>query len=93
MSQLSTYPVADTPKFIDELSRVLKPKGITLLTLEKCSDGVDKEFYYRYEDKYLTVRHFHRCWGTRGLDEVRKRFNIVELDEDDNYYYVLATKY
>jgi len=39
-----------------------------------------------YENKYLTVGHFHRCWGTRGLNEVRKHFNIVELDKDDNYY-------
>ncbi len=85
-------PVADTSKFIDELSRVLKPKGVALLTLEKCCDGVDKEFYYRYENIHLTVRHFHRCWGTRGLNEVGKRFNIVELDEDNNYYYVLVTK-
>ena len=35
-------PVADTSKFIDELSRMLKSEGIALLTLEKCGDGVDK---------------------------------------------------
>ena len=34
--------VVDTSKFVDELSKVLKPKGIVLLTLEKCSDGVTK---------------------------------------------------
>ncbi len=86
-------PIADTSKFLDELSRVLKPEGIALLTLERCSIDDDKEFYYRYEDEYLAVRRFHRCWDTRGLNEARKRFNIIRLDRDNSYYYVLARRH
>lgn len=85
-------PVTDTTKFINELNRVLKPKGTILLTLEKCSNSTDKEFYYKYKDKYLAIKHFHRCWSTKGLNKIRKHFNIIELDEDNNYYYILATK-
>jgi len=65
---------------MNELSRVLKLGGITLLTLEKCNNSnIDKEFYYNYENNYLIVKHFHRCWGTTGLDEIRKHFNVMKV--------------
>jgi len=91
IQSLEYIPIADTLHLINELSRVLKPRGIILLTLEKCSDNIDKEFYYRYKSDYLVVKHFHRCWGIKGLNEIRKHFNVIRLDEDDDYYYVLAT--
>jgi len=87
---LEYIPLADTTNLINELSRVLKPEGVILLTLKKCSDDNDREFYYNYENNYLIVKHFHRCWGTIGLNSIRKHFNILRLDEDEDYYYVLA---
>ena len=91
IQSLEYIPIADTVDVMRELSRVLKPGGALLLTLEKCSDGNDKEFYYTYKSSYLTVKHFHRCWGIKGLNEVRRYFRVIKLDEDNDYYYVLAT--
>jgi len=93
IQSLEYIPLADTPCLVNELSRVLKPKGILLLTLEKCIDDTDKEFYYEFKSKYFTVKHFHRCWGSRGLNEIEKYFNVIKLDKDNDYYYVLAKKY
>jgi len=90
--QLLEYiPLANTEQLLGELNRVLKRKGVMLLTLEKCG-GSDREFYYEYKNDYLVVKHFHRCWGSLGLNIIGRYFNIMEVGEDDDYYYLIGRK-
>ena len=66
--------------------------------LEQAREGLKKDDVRQAAEKAwgaaaLAVRHSHRCWGARGLDEVEKHFDMAELDEDDSSYYVLAIKH
>ncbi len=63
---------------MSELSKVLKPSGVILITREKYSNGDDREFYYE-RDSYLTVRRYHRYGGSMDLSRIRRYFNIIRI--------------
>jgi len=95
LESLEYVPIDKTESALKEISRVLTPNSIVFMSLEKPYDksSEDKEYNITYESEYLTVkRHFHRGWGTKGLESIKKHFKIIELREDENYYYVMATK-
>ena len=93
IQSLEYIPVSLTNKALLEIHRVLKPLGKVLFSLEKTPDNVDKDFNYVYEDEYIKVKkHFHRGWGERGLKAINNLFKVFELSEDENYYYVIASK-
>lgn len=95
IQSLEYIPVKLTHKVLLEIHRILKSSGIALLSLEKTpnEDGMDKEFNYVYEDKYVRVKkHLHRGWGKEGLKIINKMFNVLKLDEDKDYYYIMIMR-
>jgi len=94
LQSLEYIPVRLTRKVMLEIHRVLKSQGTVLFSLEKTRVVMMWiEISTMSMDEYVRVKkHFHRGWGMEGLKTINELFEVLKLSEDEDYYYVIASK-